>query len=205
MVVVSTMCLKEIHMRRMILTTLVLLPVMARAQAGTATEPQPSTSSANVQAELTKPAGLAELAAAAAASAPATVLHAASPVALHESIRASYGNDFLEAALRQGGTLEYSMKGSVPAQVSAPQVTRAVEIGLSPQELSEQPAVSSVVVRAIVDEYGIPRNVAVTQSAGPLLDQKAVAAVSQYRFKPAMVDNKATWATVSIAIKIQKQ
>ena len=35
--------------------------------------------------------------------------------------------------------------------------------------------------------------------------QKAIAAVSQYRFKPATVDNQPTWSAVSIAIKIQKQ
>ena len=40
-------------MRRMILTSLVLLPVMAHAQAATSTEPQPSTSSASLHAELT--------------------------------------------------------------------------------------------------------------------------------------------------------
>jgi hypothetical protein len=28
--------------------------------------------------------------------------------------------------------------------------------------------------------------------------------VREYRFTPAMVDNKPTWASVSIAIKIQK-
>jgi outer membrane biosynthesis protein TonB len=55
-----------------------------------------------------------------------------------------------------------------------------------------------------VDVNGIPRNVAVTQSAGSLIDEKAIAAVNQYRFQPATLDNKPTWATVSISIKIQK-
>jgi hypothetical protein len=47
--------------------------------------------------------------------------------------------------------------------------------------------------------------VSIVQSAGPVVDRGAIAAVSQYRFKPATVDNHPTWATVSIAIKIQKQ
>jgi hypothetical protein len=46
---------------------------------------------------------------------------------------------------------------------------------------------------------------AIAQSAGPAVDRETVAAVSQYRFKPATLDNKATWASVSVAIRIEKQ
>jgi TonB family protein len=187
-------------MRRMILTSLVLLPVLAHAQASTSTEPQPSISSANLLAELTVPAAPA----APGASASIASINTANHAMIREFVQTQMMDNFTDAALRLGGTLEFSMKGSLPTQSSAPRLTTAVEIGLSPQELSEQPAVSRVVVRAIIDQYGIPRNVAITQSAGPVVDQKAIAAVSQYRFKPAMVDNQPTWATVSISIKIQK-
>ena len=197
-------------MRRMILATLVLFPVLAHAQAGTSVERKPFNSSAVLQAELKQPAGLyAEVALAAAETkpeAPASMvsLSAASHAAVRESIQARFSDDFAEAALRDGGTLEYTMRAT-PDETSAPKVTRTVEIELSQQELAEQPAVSNVVVHAIVDEQGVPRNVAITRSAGRIVDQKAVAAVSQYRFKPATVDNQPTWAAVSIAIKIQKQ
>jgi TonB family protein len=210
MVVVSTFRSKEIYMRRMILTSLVLFPVLAYAQAGSAAEPKPSTSSAVLQAELKQPAGLyAEVALAAAETKPETPgsmvsLNAASHAAVRESIKTSFSEDFVETALHGGGTLEYTMKAT-PAEASQPRVIRAVEVDLSQQDLAEQPAVSNVVVHAVVDEQGIPRNVAVTKSAGRAIDQKAVAAVSQYRFKPATVDNKPTWAAVSIAIKVQKQ
>jgi TonB family protein len=199
-------------MRRMILTSLVLLPVMAHAHASTSTEPRPSTSSASPEAELIQPAVPAELAMKAAA-AKAAAAPAASTAAIgtsnHAGIRESIQtrlltDDFAEAALHMGGTLEYSFKGSVPTQSSAPQVTRAVEVDLSDRELAEQPAVSRVVLRAIVDENGVPRNVAVSQSAGSVVDRKAIAAVSQDRFKPATLDNKPTWASVSITIEIQK-
>ena len=178
-------------MRRMILTSLVLLPVMAHAQAATSTEPQPSTSSANLHAELTAPAALAGV-------------HAAPHAAVREFVQTKTTDNLLAAAVLQPGAIEYALKGSIPAEASAPRVTRAVEIDLSQQELDEQPAVSQVVLSAIVDENGVPRNVAITQSAGSVIDRKAIAAVNQYRFKPATLDNKATWATVSIAIKIQK-
>jgi TonB family protein len=197
-------------MRRMILATLVLTPVLANAQASTSIERKPFNSSAVLQAELSRPAGLyAEVALAAAETKPESPasmvsLNAASHAAVRESVQAKFSDDFVEAALRQGGTLEYSLSAT-PVESSAPTVTRAVEVQLSQQELADQPSVSTVVVHAIVDEQGVPRNVAVTKSAGKVVDQKAVAAVSQYRFKPATVDNQPTWTSVSIAIKLQKQ
>ena len=197
-------------MRRMILTTLVLLPVMAHAQASTSTVTQQSPSSAVNEAELTQPVGATELAmkaAGAKAALPVTGNPALSPQArpaFRESQQVQGVENFADAALMQGGTLEYAMMGSEPAETSAPRLTRTVELSLSPQELAEQPAQTKVVVHAIVDVNGVPRNVAVTQSGGHVIDRRAVEAVNQYRFTPATVDNKATWSTVSIAIQIQK-
>jgi TonB family protein len=193
----------------MILTSLVLLPVMAHAAAKTSNEPQPSTSSATLQAELTHPAGMAELAMAAAtpeAAAPVAVgtIDLPAHAAIREFVQTRVTENFADAALMKGGTLEYAMMGSVPAETSAPKVTRAVEVNLTPQEMAEQPAVSHVVVHAIVDVNGVPRNVAVSQSGGSVIDRRAVEAVSQYRFAPATVDNKPTWSTVSVSIKIEK-
>jgi TonB family protein len=192
-------------MRRMILTTLVLVPVMAHAQARTSIEPQPSTSSAMV-AELAQPTELAMNTAAAKAAPAASMatINTSTHAAVHEFVQTRMTDNFVDAALLRGGTLEYAMMGSVPNESSAPKVTRAVEVNLSEQELQEQPAVSHVVLHAIVDANGIPRDVAVTHSAGSVIDRKAIEAVNQYRFTPATVDNKPTWSTVSIAIKIQK-
>jgi TonB family protein len=205
-------------MRRVIFaTTLILLPGLANAQAGTATESKQYPTSAGFLAELNKPAGLAEVAMAAATletampeaktAAVAGSINSeavAGHAALREFVQTRVTDNFTEAALRQAGTLEFSMKAT-PVESSAPQVTRAVEVDLTPAEAAETPAITKVVVRAIVDENGIPRNVAIIQSAGHVVDSRAIAAVSQYRFKPATVDNQPTWATVSIAIKIQKQ
>lgn len=185
-------------MRRMIASSLVLLPVLAHAQARTSTEPQPSKSSAMLLAEVEAPA--APTAPAASFSAVALASHAA----IRESIQTKMVDNMLASAMIHPGTMEFALKGSLPTESTAPRLTRAVEVELSDQDLAEQPTVSSVVIRAIVDENGIPRNVAVTRSAGALLDRKAVVAVNQYRFKPATLDNKPTWATVSITIKIQK-
>ena len=195
-------------MRRMILTSLVLLPVLARAQASTATEPKPSTSSANLHAELTQPAGAAVHAMAGAtptavptAVSTTTIDHAA----FREIVHTQMTDNLSDAALRQGGTLQYVMYGGgTPGESTVPVLTRAVEIDLSQPELAVEPSVTNVIVRATVDAYGFPRNLAVAQSAGASLDKKALAAVSQFRFKPATLDNRPVDAGVLITIKIQK-
>jgi len=204
-------------MRRMILTTLVLLPALASAQARTPAEPKPSPSSARVQAELTQSAGLAEVAMAAAAPevvkpapaespasiAPISAASIANPTTIRESIHTRLTETFTDVALRTGGTIESGMSAT-PVEISAPKVTRSVKIPLSQQDLAERPAITNVAVRATVDQYGIPRNLEVSQSAGSLIDRKVLAAVSQYRFTPATVDNLPTETTVTVAIRIQK-
>ena len=184
-------------MRRMILTSLVLLPVMAHAAAPATTEPQPSPSSALLAAEIARPASAAPAASISSAN-------LASHAVVREFVQTRMMENFADAALVKGGTLEYAMMGSVPTESSAPKVTRAVEVNLSTEELANQPAVSHVVLHAIVDEHGIPRNVGVTQSGGSVIDRRAIEAVNQYRFLPATIDNKPTWSSVSITIKIQK-
>ncbi|MGA1982365.1 MAG: energy transducer TonB [Acidobacteriaceae bacterium] len=195
-------------MRRKILTSLVLLPVMAHAQARTSHEPQPSTSSAMLEAEITRPAGMAELAMAAAtpaaaASASVATINTSSHAAIREFVQTRVTENFVDAALRKGGTLEYAMS-SLPTESSAPRVTRAVEVDLSAQELAEQPAVSNIVVHATVDAYGFPRNLSIVHSAGAVMDKKVLDAVGQYRFTPAMLDNKPVDAAVTISVKIEK-
>jgi hypothetical protein len=192
----------------MILASLVLLPVMAHAQARTSTEPQPSPSSAMLQAELTHPAGMAKLAMTAAtpaaASASLATINVPSHAMFRELVQTRVTENFVDAALRQGGTTEFAMMRSLPTESSAPRVTRAVEVDLSAQELAEQPAVSNVVVHATVDSYGFPRNVTIVRSAGAVVDKKVLAAVGQYRFTPAMLDNKPVDAAVTISVKIEK-
>lgn len=193
-------------MRRMILSSLVLLPVLTYGQASALAESKPSTPSALLQAELTRPAGLAEVALAASkADAAASSIKLSSHTLVREFIRTQFSEDLTQAALRQTGSLQFTLASTAPTEVSAPKVTRSVELGLTQQELAAQPAVTVVAVHATVDAYGIPRNVAITQSAGALVDKKALAAVSAYRFKPATIDNRPVEAAVSIAIKIEKQ
>ncbi len=74
---------------------------------------------------------------------------------------------------------------SVGGGVSAPVVIHSVE----PEFTSEARAANfqgDVAMRLIVDARGMPQNVRVTQHLGMGLEQKAIEAVEQYRFRPAM-------------------
>jgi protein TonB len=44
----------------------------------------------------------------------------------------------------------------------------------------------SCVISLVIDEHGMPHDLQVIRSLEPSLDQNALNAVSQYRFKPAM-------------------
>ena len=61
----------------------------------------------------------------------------------------------------------------------------------------------NVMVSLIVDPNGKPRNVHVLRGVGMGLDQKAVEAVEQYKFKPAMKDGKPVAVYVNIEVNFQ--
>lgn len=168
-------------MNRMILTTIVLPSVLGLAQAATAVEPKPMNSSVVLFAEAKQPAGLADVALAAGK--------------IHASV----------LSMSKGvATAQHAYKGDTPLDASVPRITKTVEVSLSPKELAETPALISVTLRAIVDENGIPRNISVAKSGGAAVDQKAIAAVREYRFAPALLYNQPTWSSVLVTIKIQK-
>ena len=87
--------------------------------------------------------------------------------------------------------------------VSAPSVLSKVEPEYS-EEARKAKWQGTVVVSVIVDELGRPRNVRVLRSLGLGLDQKAVEAVSQWRFKPGLKDGKPVpvWATIEVNFRL---
>jgi len=60
-----------------------------------------------------------------------------------------------------------------------------------------------VTVRLVVDENGNPTHVSVVQDVGMGLGEKAVEAVRQYKFKPAMKDGKPVKVEVYVVVKFQ--
>jgi TonB family protein len=198
-------------MRRMILTTLALLPVMAHAQANTETGPTPSTTSAVLVAFNDSPISAILTAAAdttpAAAAVPPGVKSSSSMThvaSLHEVVKTAVDPSFMESSLLQGGALQYTLRGS-EAQYAAPKVVHSAELSFTDQELAVQPVQTNVAVRVTVDENGFPRNPVVVRSAGALVDGRAVQAVSQYRFQPATADNRPVNSLVTVSVKLQRQ
>jgi protein TonB len=57
-----------------------------------------------------------------------------------------------------------------------------------------------VLVNFVVDTQGVPQNVRVIRGVGKGLDEKAVEAVRQYRFKPAMQDGKPVAMPLNIEV-----
>jgi TonB family protein len=195
-------------MRLAIISSLVLLPVLAHGQAtATAKSNQTITSSAVFQAELTQPVALAAVKGAAATDVAATLspVNTTGRVLVREYVQTQLAEDLTREAMQRGGTLEYSIKGSEPTEASAPTVTRSARIQLTQQELAASPELTFVTVSGTVDQYGFPRELTVTQSAGKAVDRKALAAVSGFRFKPATIDNQPVAAALTISIQIAKQ
>jgi TonB family protein len=194
-------------MRLAILTSLVLLPVLAHGQAVTPVAAKPATTSAVLHAELNQPVGMAaavKAVAAADTTATNSSLNAASP-AVREIVQTLVTENFTHQALRQAGIVEYGFTGGELNDESAPRMTRPVEVQLTQEELAATPDLTQVAVSGTVDAYGFPRDLTVTRSAGKAVDQKALAAVSATRFKPATVNNQPVDSAVTISIKIEKQ
>jgi TonB family protein len=195
-------------MRLAIFSSLVLLPVLAHGQANTSAVTRPVPASAVIQAELTKPAGLPAVVKSAVLAEPATAISSMNVTGastVREFVQTRVTEDFAHLALRQAGTLETGFKGSEVTAESAPNMTRPVEVQLTQQELAAAPDLTQVAVSGTVDAYGYLRNPTVTRSAGKAVDKKALAAVSESRFKPATVNNQPVDAAVTISIQIEKQ
>jgi protein TonB len=86
-------------------------------------------------------------------------------------------------------------------------VSMPVVIHRVPPEFSEEARrakfMGVVTVNIIVDQNGIPQNAHVIQGAGMGLDEAAVAAILQYRFRPAMEDGKPVAVQLNFQVAFQ--
>jgi protein TonB len=83
--------------------------------------------------------------------------------------------------------------------VSKPEVIYEVEPEFS-EEARKAKFMGVVTVNLIVDQKGLPENVHILRGVGMGLDQKAVEAVKQYRFKPAMLGGKPVAVEVNVEV-----
>ena len=86
--------------------------------------------------------------------------------------------------------------------VSAPQVLHSAEPEFS-QEARRKKVSGSVVLHLIVDEQGLPQNITVVHGLGSGLDEKAIEAVKQYRFRPAMRQGQPVKVEINIDVNFQ--
>jgi periplasmic protein TonB len=78
---------------------------------------------------------------------------------------------------------------SVGGGVSAPQVIHSVQPQFT-AEARSQNFQGVVAVQLIVDSQGLPQDVRVVRHLGMGLDEEAIAAVKQYRFRPATYEGR---------------
>jgi protein TonB len=74
---------------------------------------------------------------------------------------------------------------SVGGGVSAPTVIRSVEPEFT-EAARQSNYQGSVSIQLVVDSQGNPQAIRVTRHAGMGLDEKAIEAVRQYKFRPAL-------------------
>ena len=86
--------------------------------------------------------------------------------------------------------------------VSAPQVLYAPEPEFS-EEARKAKFAGNVLVNLWVDTNGLPSHVRVIRGVGMGLDEKAVEAVRQYRFKPAMENGRPVLVELNIEVNFQ--
>jgi TonB family protein len=88
---------------------------------------------------------------------------------------------------------------TIGGRISAPQIKHRVTAQFT-DEARRAHYQGVCLVALIVDAQGNPQNVHIARALGMGLDEKALAAVRQYRFKPALRDRK---TPVPVAITIQ--
>jgi TonB family protein len=90
----------------------------------------------------------------------------------------------------------------VGGDVSAPVLIYSVKPEFA-QQARNAKIVGNVLVNLVVDQNGIPTNVRVVRGIGHGLDEKAVEAVSKYRFKPSMEHGQPVPVEINVEVNFQ--
>ena len=90
----------------------------------------------------------------------------------------------------------------VGGDVSAPVLIHSVAPQFS-KEARNAKIAGNVLVNLVVDQNGIPTNVRIVRGIGHGLDEKALEAVSKYKFKPAMEHGQPVPVEINVVINFQ--
>jgi TonB family protein len=139
-----------------------------------------------------------------------------SPVLLHAQVSNETAGLSLEARI---DALEMAMPAVAGASASsaiadaamlrvstgvlAPKVIHSSEVVYSADELNPN-LNNRVVVKVLVNENGVPVDPKIVSSVTPLLNQRVIEAVQQFRFQPAQLDQTAIPQYVSIAFEFTR-
>jgi len=190
-------------MRRLIFPALILLPVLAHAQAKTQTSTliAPATASAaTLEAKASTPYVLpAPAAKAATGSAASADLGTDIMIPVRQTVVERSSDD----VNTHDSTISHTFSNGI-SPVTAPKLIKALPLAMSLRDMESESAEAKVVLQLTVDLAGIPQNVKVIHSGGTALDKRAIESVNQYRFKPATQNNVPVEAPVTIEIKIKK-
>jgi hypothetical protein len=167
-------------MRRILVATLVAIPALVSSQASTV---QPSHAPAMLLAKIS--------AAPATPILPPVVHPTLVNVVIHQAIAAD-ADTILSIA-------RTPVMQSVN-EVSAPQLIKTVNTELTPQQIANG---SVVKVRLTVDERGVPQELAVLSATDNDIAKRTLAAVSQYRFKPATVNSAPIATAIMLSIDVR--
>lgn len=194
-------------MRRLIFPALILLPVLAHAQAktqtSTLTASQSTASATTLEAKASTPRVLPAPAVKAATSSAAPAAAADPGADIMVPVRQTVVERSTDDVNINNSTIAYSFNDGAVAE-TAPKLVQASPLTLSLRDMESESAEAKVVLQMTVDLAGIPQNVKVIHSGGAALDKRALESVNQYRFKPATQNNVPVEAPVTIEIKIKK-
>jgi TonB family protein len=88
--------------------------------------------------------------------------------------------------------------------VTPAHVIYSPDLNLSPAAAETLPFGAEVVVKLNVDEKGLPTDIEIVKSPTHYLDAPVVAAVRQYRFRPASLDNQPVATPMTLTILVQR-
>ncbi len=192
MVLVTYELIQGGRMRPTFLLLFALLPAAANAQAR------------NVAALAPETTMTAMMSASPAAKAAGAANIKAPSIITHQFIKAVVDADFAQPLVDPtDSSLAVTFGG--PSNVTAPKLISVSGLHLDQAALQSAPGKSKVAVRVLVDRSGKPENVRIAQSAGPAIDESALAAVKSYRFAPATVNHVPIEAGVTVTVTIDKQ
>jgi len=191
-------------MRRLIFSALILLPVLAHAQAktqtSTLTASQSTASVATLEAKVSTPRVLP---APAAKATTGTAASAEPCTDIMIPVRQTVVERSSDDVNTNDSTISHTISNGI-SPVTAPKLIKSSPLTLSLRDMESESAEAKVVLQLTVDLAGIPQNVKVIHSGGAALDKRALESVSEYRFKPATENNVPVEAPVTIEIKVKK-